>query len=75
LTKDDPRFDMGVRSFLGRAYNLKAIADYDTGPSAQVSAERASAAIHTARRFVDSVANFLPPNGHTPRAPDATPKP
>jgi uncharacterized protein (UPF0332 family) len=25
LTKDDPRFDMELRAFLGRAYNLKAI--------------------------------------------------
>jgi len=26
LTKDDPRFDMELRAFLGRAYNLEAIA-------------------------------------------------
>lgn len=33
LTKDEPHFDQELRSFLGRAYNLKAIADYETGPS------------------------------------------
>jgi uncharacterized protein (UPF0332 family) len=30
LTKDEPGFDIDLRAFLGRAYNLKAIADYDT---------------------------------------------
>jgi uncharacterized protein (UPF0332 family) len=74
LTKDDPRFDMELRAFLGRAYNLKAIADYETGPGSRVSAESASAAIRTARRFVECVTNLLPANGRPPRAPDATPK-
>jgi len=32
LTKDDPRLDAELRAFVGRAYNLKAIADYETGP-------------------------------------------
>jgi uncharacterized protein (UPF0332 family) len=32
LTKDDPRLDTELRAFLGRTYNLKAIADYETGP-------------------------------------------
>ncbi|MFZ1963880.1 MAG: HEPN domain-containing protein [Roseiarcus sp.] len=75
LTKDDPRFDMELRAFLGRAYNLKAIADYETGPGSRVSAESASAAIRVARRFVECVANFHSANGHAPQAPDATPKP
>jgi hypothetical protein len=34
-----------------RAYNLKAIADYETGPGSRVSAESAREAIATARRF------------------------
>ena len=63
LTKDDPRFDGELRAFLGRAYNLKALADYETGPGSRVSAESASAAIRTARRFVECVANLLPTNG------------
>jgi uncharacterized protein (UPF0332 family) len=75
LTRDDPRFDIELRAFLGRAYNLKAIADYETGPGSRVSAESASAALGTARRFVDSVASRLPANGHTPRAPDEPPEP
>jgi len=33
LVKNDPRFDMELRAFLPRTYNLKAIADYQTGSS------------------------------------------
>jgi uncharacterized protein (UPF0332 family) len=58
LTKDEPRFDIELRAFLGRAYNLKTIADYQTGPDAHVSAESARAAIVTATRFVACVAKL-----------------
>lgn len=61
LIKDDPRFDTDLRTFLGRAYNLKAIADYETGPGSRLSPETASAAVQTGRRFVDSVTTILPP--------------
>ena len=37
LTKDDPRFDLELRAFLGRTFNLKALADYETGPGSHVS--------------------------------------
>jgi uncharacterized protein (UPF0332 family) len=56
LVKDDPRFDRELRAFLPRTYNLKAIADYETGPALQVSAEAARDAIQTARRLVERVA-------------------
>jgi uncharacterized protein (UPF0332 family) len=59
LTKDDPSFDSELRVFLGRAYNLKAIADYEIGPGSRVSVENATGAIQTARRFVECVANSL----------------
>ena len=36
--KNDPRFDVELRAFLPRAYNFKAMADYQTGPGSQVSA-------------------------------------
>jgi len=52
LTKDDARIDMELRAFLGRTFQLKAIADYLTGLSSQVSPELATEAIATARRFV-----------------------
>jgi len=63
LTKDDSRFDLELRAFLGRTFNLKALADYETGPGSHVSPERAREAILTARRFVECVADMLPPNG------------
>jgi uncharacterized protein (UPF0332 family) len=59
LMKDEPRFDPNLRPFLGRAYNLKAIADYETGPGSRVSVESARAAIETAHRFVESIAGLL----------------
>jgi uncharacterized protein (UPF0332 family) len=52
LIKDDARFDAELRSFLGRAYNFKAMADYETGPGAIVTPERAKAAIALGHRFV-----------------------
>src|SRR5271167_4022004 len=59
LVKDEPRFDFELSAFLARAYNLKAIADYETGPGARVSAELARATIETARRYVEVVAELL----------------
>jgi uncharacterized protein (UPF0332 family) len=59
LTKDDPRFDPNLRAFLGRAYNLKAIADYEAGPGSDVSLERAAEAIATSRRFVKRMAEMV----------------
>ncbi len=60
LTKGDPRVDTEVRRFLSRAYDLKAIADYEAGPGSIIPVERMEAAIVTARRFVDCVAILLP---------------
>ena len=45
LVKDDARFDAELSAFLGRAYILNAIADYETGPGAKVSPAQASEAI------------------------------
>jgi uncharacterized protein (UPF0332 family) len=61
LVKDDPRVDMELRAFLGRTFNLKKLADYETGPGSQVSAERAQEAIQTAQRFVDCLTSLIPP--------------
>jgi uncharacterized protein (UPF0332 family) len=52
LTKDALDFDIDLRTFLGRTYNLKAIADYETGPGSKVSPESATDAIATAKRFM-----------------------
>jgi uncharacterized protein (UPF0332 family) len=75
ITRSDARFDGELRAFLGRAYNLKAIADYETGPESRVSTESARAALQTARRLVECIANSLPANGYAPQTPDGALKP
>jgi uncharacterized protein (UPF0332 family) len=72
LTKDDPRVDLELRTFLSRAYNLKAIADYETGPGSEVSAERAASAVADGKRFV---AHFVPlfPTPTPDNGPSAAP--
>jgi uncharacterized protein (UPF0332 family) len=59
LTKDDASFDADFRIFLSQTYNLKAIADYETGPGSDVSPERASDATQSAKRFVSYVNTLL----------------
>ena len=59
LTKDEPRFDLELRAFLGRTYNLKAIADYEIGVDSQVTTEQAQAAIDVAARFVACITELL----------------
>jgi len=75
LVKDEPRVDADLRAFLGRTYNLKAIADYETGPGSHVSPDRASEAIQTARRLVECVTILIPPNGQTAPRTSETPRP
>ena len=70
LTRNDARVDDEQRAFLGRTYNLKSIADYETGPASYVSADSASEAIQSARRFVECVVTLLPPDGEAPHTPD-----
>jgi len=60
--KDDPFCDADLRAFLGRAYNLKAIADYETGPGSEISPERAEWALNLSARFVDYATGVLPPD-------------
>ncbi len=59
LTKGDPRVDAELRRFLSKAYNLKAVTDYEAGPESIVPPERAEAAIVSAIRFVDCIAALL----------------
>lgn len=59
LTKEEPRFDIDLRAFLGRAYNLKEIADYLTGPGSPVSDEQARHAMVTAERFIAAITELL----------------
>jgi uncharacterized protein (UPF0332 family) len=65
LTKDDPHLGSDLRTFLSRTYNLKAIADYETGPGSEISPERASAAVQEARDFVAYLETALAPRSST----------
>lgn len=56
LTKDDVGLDGALRGFLSRAYNLKAVADYETSPGAEVTQAQAAAAVETGKRFVAQLA-------------------
>ena len=47
------------RAFLARAYNLKTVADYETGDASQVTVEEAQQAIEAARRFVACIEELL----------------
>jgi len=59
LTKGDSRVGTELRRFLSDAFDLKTVADYEVGPEAQVSLDEAQAAIATATRFVDRIAEIL----------------
>jgi uncharacterized protein (UPF0332 family) len=59
LIRGDTSFDGTPRDFLGSTYNLKAIADYETGPGSDVSPGRARQAIDEAKLFVAKVAQML----------------
>lgn len=59
LTKDLPGFDAELRAFLGRAYNLKAIADYETGPGSEVTSEQAGQALTVAERFIACITGLI----------------
>ena len=63
LTRGDDRVDDELRGFLGRAYNLKAAADYETGPGSVVPLDRVEAAITTVRRLVERVTGLLTTDG------------
>jgi hypothetical protein len=73
LTKDDPRFMAEQRIFLSQAYNLKAIADYETGPGVEVSAERAAHAVDAGKRLVSHIAGLVSRASPTPPREDDAP--
>lgn len=59
VTRDDPNLPPELRAFLSHAYNLKAIADYETGPDAAVTAEQAAQAIAVAKKFLAHFARVI----------------
>jgi uncharacterized protein (UPF0332 family) len=48
-----------LRTFLSATYNLKSIADYETGPGSSVTPERARSAVAEGERFVEHIASLL----------------
>jgi uncharacterized protein (UPF0332 family) len=59
LTRGESRLDPELRQFLPKSYDMKSLADYGVGPHADISDERAGAAIETAERFVECIAGLL----------------
>ncbi len=59
LTKSESVFDRELRAFLGFAYNLKAVADYESGPGTKVSHAQAAEAIKVARRFIAAIETLV----------------
>ena len=59
LAHKEPRIDRSFLSFLAQAYELKSVADYGIGPIAKISSDDAKAAIETAGRFIECIAELL----------------
>jgi hypothetical protein len=58
-----------IRALLGRTYDLKSLADYETGPGSHISPERSREAIDRAKQFVECVTSLIPPSGQAPERP------
>lgn len=70
LARREPAIDRELTRFLATAYQFKATADYGIGLTvAPISADQAAAAITTARRFIDTITQLLPPGLTPPRSP------
>ena len=63
LTRSELDAGGELRVFLSRAYNLKAIADYETGPGSEVSPERATEAVAAGKRFVAHIGSLVALDG------------
>ena len=59
LVRDRSELDRSLAASLQRAYNLKVVADYETGPDSDIAPERAVGAIEDAGKFVSTVQNAL----------------
>ena len=66
LAKGEPRIDRSFPPFLSHAYNLKAVADYETGPDSDIPLERSAEAIETAGRFLACIAELIGANPSNP---------
>jgi uncharacterized protein (UPF0332 family) len=59
LAMEESEIDSKLRRILPQTYNLKAVADYETGPDSVIPSDRATAAVESAERFVDCISNIL----------------
>lgn len=59
LAKNNPAVPAELLPFLSRTYNLKSVADYETGPDATIPVERAANALAMAARFVSVIEQLL----------------
>ena len=59
LAKREPVIDDKLRAFLGRVYNLKALADYETGAGSKISAVQAADAIEAGRSFIATLEKLI----------------
>ena len=59
LALQEPRIDKTFPPFLTQAYNLKAVADYETGADSDIPPERALRALDIAERFLKCIGDIL----------------
>jgi uncharacterized protein (UPF0332 family) len=62
IARVESRIGQALTEFLARAYELKSLADYGTGTEASISVATANAAVETATRFVECIADLLGAN-------------
>lgn len=62
LARDEPRIGAELSWFLSRAYDFKAVADYEIGPDATVPLTEAVSATEAAEQFVVKIAAILARN-------------
>jgi uncharacterized protein (UPF0332 family) len=71
LAQHEPHLGRELLTFLAEGYQFKAIADYGIGSAiGTISADDALSAIAAAARFIDTVAQLIPP-GADPDRPGA----
>ena len=59
LARNEPTLGTELSRFLSRAYDFKAVADYEIGPDATVPLAEAISATDAAQNFVDRIADLL----------------
>ncbi len=66
MIRGDSNWDDELRGFLSRGYDLKSIADYETGENISRPPEEIAEAIATAKRFIAKAEAILADAPETP---------